>query len=90
MTATVPETTAPRKPTAYYAQYLGLSGVLTRPAGTALFLEYSGAVISLSDEEVYREVVINGAVDVTMAQYLDDMARGGAVAISTRRQQEVA
>ena len=33
MAAMMTETTTTRKPTAYYAQYLGLAGVLTRPAG---------------------------------------------------------
>jgi hypothetical protein len=84
--ASVLTQTETRKPTAYYCTYLGLSGVLTRPAGTALFLEpESGAVVSLSPEEVLRDVVLNGAVDLAMAAYLDDMARGGAVRIATSR-----
>ena len=90
---TVLETPAPRKPTAFYCTYtpLGLSGVLTRPAGTVLFLEpHSGAVITLSDVEVYTQVVVNGPVELAMAQYLDDMARGGAVRIATSRKMEVA
>ena len=83
--ATVTETTETRKPTAYYCTYLGLSGVLTRPHGRVLFLEYSGAVITLSDVEVYRDVVVNGAVDEAMAQYLTDMAAGGYAAIACGR-----
>ena len=66
---------------AFYCTYtpLALAGVLTRPAGQCLFLEpESGAVITLSAVEVYRDVVINGTVADAMAQYLDDKARGGA------------
>ena len=88
---TVPEILTPSKPTAFYAQYLGLSGVLTKPADTVLFLEpESGAVISLSDVEVSRDVVINGEVAAAMAAYLDDMARGGYATIACDRLQEVA
>jgi hypothetical protein len=87
---TVPETTPTRKPTAYYAQYLGLSGVLTKPADQVLFLEpHSGAVITLSPAEVLRDVVVNGAVSEAMAQYVADMAAGGYAAICTSRQMEV-
>ena len=88
--ATVPETTEARKPTAYYCTYtpLGLAGVLTRPAGQVLFLEpESGAVITLSPAEVYTEVVVNGPVDMVMAQYLADMAHGGYAKIATSREE---
>lgn len=75
---TLANSTPPRKPTAYYAQYLGLSGMLVKPADAVLFLEpASGAVITLSDVEVYRDVVVNGAVATAMAQYVEDMAAGG-------------
>ena len=71
---------------AFYCTYLDLAGVLTRTEGQVLFLESeSGAVISLSDVEVYRDVVVNGPVELAMAAYLDDMARGGAVRIATSR-----
>ena len=83
--------TVPHK--AFYCTYtpLGLSGVLTRPAGQCLFLEpTSGSVVRLSDVEVYTDVVVNGAVDLAMAAYLEDMARGGAVRIATCRKMEVA
>ena len=40
----------------------------------------------LSPEEVVRDVVIHGAVAEAMAQYLEDMARGGAVRIATSRE----
>ena len=64
--------------------------MLTRPAGTVLFLEpHSGAVVSLSDVEVYTEVVINGEVAEAMAAYLEDMAAGGAAAIACSRKMEV-
>ena len=64
--------------------------MLTRPAGTVLFLEpHSGAVITLSDVEVFTEVVVNGPVELAMAQYLDDMAVGGAAAVACSRKREV-
>jgi hypothetical protein len=86
MAAMMTETPAARKPTAYYCTYLGLSGVLTRPAGQALFLEpLSGAVVTLSDVEVYTEVVVQGEVAAAMAQYLEDLAVGGYAAVCTTR-----
>ena len=85
-TVAAPETT--RKPTAFYCTYLGLSGVLTKPADRVLFLEpHSGAVVTLSDVEVVRDVVVNGPVDRAMAAYLDDMARGGYAAIACSREE---
>jgi hypothetical protein len=84
--ATLPNITAPSKPKAFYCTYLGLSGVLTRPADQVLFLEpTSGAVVSLSDVEVYTDVVVNGAVAAAMAQYCEDMAAGGYAKIATCR-----
>jgi hypothetical protein len=78
--ATVPHT-------AYYCTYLGLSGVLTKPADRVLFLEHeSGAVVSLSDVEVYTDVVINGAVAEAMAQYVTDLAAGGYAAVACGRE----
>ena len=75
---------------AFYCTYLGLSGVLTRPAGTVLFLEpHSGAVVSLSPEEVYTDVVINAPVDLAMTAYLEDMARGGYAKIACSREEGV-
>jgi hypothetical protein len=89
--ATVAETPTARKPKAFYCTYLGLSGVLTRPAGQVLFLEpTSGAVVSLSDVEVYTDVVVNGEVAEAMLQYLEDMAQGGYAKIACDRLQEVA
>jgi hypothetical protein len=70
---------------AYHCTYLGLSGVLTCPADQVLFLEpESGAVISLSDVEVYRDVVINGEVATAMVQYLHDLAVGRAALVCGR------
>ena len=87
--ATVANPVAQSKPAkAFYAQYLGLSGVITKPADRVLFVEpHSGAVVTLSDVEVYTDVVINGAVAETMAAYLDDLARGGAAKIATSREE---
>jgi hypothetical protein len=85
---TLLETPLTRKPTAYYAQYLGLAGVLTKPADRVLFLEpHSGAVITLSDVEVVRDVVVQGAVAAAMAQFVEDQVRGGYAAICTSRAQ---
>jgi hypothetical protein len=85
--ATVPETPTARNPKAYHATYLGLSGILTQPADTVLFLEpESGAVIAISPEEVLRDVVVNGAVADAMVQYIQDMARGGYAAVACSRE----
>ena len=75
-----------KAPKAYYAQYLGLSGVLTKPADRVLFLEpESGAVVTLSPAEVVLDVVVNGAVAEAMSQYLADMAAGGYAKVCTSR-----
>jgi hypothetical protein len=88
--ATVPEIPGPRKPTAYYAQLHGLSGVITKPAAAVLFLEpESGAVVTVTQADAPHLVVL-GEVGASMAQYLDDMARGSAARIACARQQEVA
>ena len=88
-TVAAPE--ADRKPTAFYCTYLDLAGVLTRPADQVLFLEpTSRAVITLSPEEVLRDVVINGAVAEAMEQYIADQLRGGRAGVCTSRQMEVA
>ena len=89
--ATVPETSPVRNLKAYHATYLGLSGILTKPADTLLFLEpESGAVVTLSPEAVLRDVVVHGAVADAMAQYIADMAAGGYAAVACSRKQEVA
>jgi hypothetical protein len=87
---TVPETTAPRKPRAFYAQFHGLSGVITRPAGQVLFLEpESGAVVTLNQADAPHLVVL-GEVAASMAQHLTDLAAGGYAAVVCGRLQEVA
>jgi len=87
---TVPETTAPRKPQAFYATLHGLAGVITRPADAVLFLEAeSGAVVTLTAADVPHLVVL-GEVPASMAQSVEDMARGGYAAVACRRLQEVA
>jgi hypothetical protein len=84
--ATLPETRPAAK--AFYATLHGLSGVLVKPADAVLFLEpENGAVISLSAEEVLRDVVVNGEVGSSMSQYLADMAAGGYAAVCTSREE---
>jgi hypothetical protein len=76
---------------AYHCTYLGLAGILVKPAAHVLFLEpESGAVVTLSPEEVLRDVVVNGEVATAMVQYLTDRAAGGYAAIACQRQMEVA
>ena len=76
---------------AFHCTYLGLSGILVKPAAQVLFLEpESGAVVTLSPEEVLVSVVINGEVGETMRQYVADMARGGYAQVACHRAQEVA
>jgi hypothetical protein len=87
---TVPEIPTARKPTAYYAQLHGLSGVITKHADAVLFLELeSGAVVTLTPADSVAVVVL-GAVEDAMAQYLTDMAAGGYAAVACSRLQEVA
>ena len=87
--ATVAAPTTNRKPTAYYATLYDVAGVITKPAAHVLFLDTtSGAVVTLAPADSAALVVL-GAVEDAMAQYLDDMARGGAAWIATHRQMEV-
>jgi hypothetical protein len=89
--AMMTETPAVRNPKAYHCTYLGLAGILTKPADTVLFLEpESGAVIALTPEEVLRDVVVNGEVASSMQQYIADMAAGGYAAVACSRDMEVA
>jgi hypothetical protein len=89
--ATVAAPSPASKPKAYHCTYLGLSGILVKPAAAVLFLEpESGAVITLSPEEVLVSVVINGEVGETMRQYVADQLAGGAAAICTSRKMRVA
>jgi hypothetical protein len=75
---------------AFYCTYLGLSGVLTKPAAHALFLEpESGAVVTLSPAEVLRDVVVLGEVATAMVQYLSDLAAGGVAAVACSREEGV-
>jgi hypothetical protein len=88
--AMMTETAPVRNCKAYHCTYLGLAGILTRPVDTLLFLEpESGAVITLTPEEVLRDVVVNGAVADAMAQYIQDMARGGYAAVACGREEGV-
>lgn len=81
---------AARKPRAFHAQLHGLAGILTKPADAVLFLEPdSGAVVTITEADRAALVVL-GSVEDAMAQYLEDLARGGYARICTTRAQEVA
>ena len=84
-TASVTASAPSRKPTAFYAQFHGLSGVLTKPADAVLFLEHeSGAVVTVTQADAPHLVVL-GEVDSSMQQYLTDMATGRAALVCRRR-----
>jgi len=71
---------------AFYCTFHGLSGVITKPAATVLFLDpESGAVVTLHDSD-YADLVVLGAVDAAMRQYISDMAAGGYAAAACSRQ----
>jgi hypothetical protein len=83
--ATVANVSTQRKPKAYYATLHGLSGVLTRPADHVLFLEHeSGAVVTVTQADM-PDLVVLGEVAEAMAQYIEDLARGGYAAIARSR-----
>ena len=88
--STVTNISLSRNPKAYHCTYLGLAGILTKPAATVLFLEpESGVVIALSPEDVLRDVVVNGEVASSMQQYIADMAAGGYAAVACTREEGV-
>ena len=75
---------------AFYCTFHGLAGVITRPAAHVLFLDpTSGAVVTLHDSDA-ADLVVLGAVDAALRQYIDDMAAGGYATIACSRQMEVA
>ena len=72
-------------PTAFYCTYLGISGVITKPAAQVLFLDpESGAVVTLTDAD-YPNVVVLGAVATSMQAYIADMATGRSAIVCSRR-----
>ena len=84
-TASLTSSTPSRKPTAFYATFHGLSGVLTKPADHVLFLEHeSGAVVTVTQADAPHLVVL-GEVASSMAQYVTDMAAGGYATIACSR-----
>jgi hypothetical protein len=88
--STVAEASTDRNPKAYHCTYLGLSGILVKPAAAVLFLEPErGAVVTLSAEDVLRDVVINGEVGETMRAYVADLAAGGYAKRACAREEGV-
>ena len=82
--ASMTQTPTSRKPRAFYAQFHGLSGVITKPAAAVLFLEpESGAVVTLSTADA-PDLVVLGAVEDATAQYVQDMAAGRAAVVCGR------
>jgi hypothetical protein len=86
---TVPETPASRKPTAFYAQFHGLSGVLTKRGDHVLFLDTeSTAVVTITTADAPHLVVL-GEVAEAMTQYVTDMTAGGYAAVACGREEGV-
>jgi hypothetical protein len=84
--ASMTQTPTPSKPRAFYAQFHGLSGVITKPAAAVLFLEpESGAVVTLTPADSAALVVL-GAVEEATAQYVQDMAAGRAAVVCAREE----
>ena len=70
---------------AFYCTFHGLAGVITKPADHILFLEHaSGAVVTITQTDAPHLVVL-GAVDEAMSQYIDDMTAGGYAAVACSR-----
>ena len=86
-TATVPETTPTRKLSrAYFANFLGLSGAIVKPAAHVVFVDAeSGATITLTDAD-YANLTVLGEVGDATVQYARDLAAGGAAKIVCGRQ----
>ena len=85
--ATVLETTTTRKAQAFYATLYDVAGVITKPSSNVLFLDTtSGAVITLTPADS-ADVVVLGAVEEAMAQWIADQTRGGAAKIACAREE---
>jgi hypothetical protein len=89
--ATVPETTPTRKPSkAFFANFLGLSGAIVKPAAHVVFIDTeSGAAVRLTEAD-YPNLTVLGEVGESACQHLEDRLRGGYAAIACARNQEVA
>jgi|GraSoiStandDraft_45_1057281.scaffolds.fasta_scaffold227751_3 hypothetical protein len=87
--ATVTDPATTRKPKAYFAHYLGLSGAIVKPADHVLFIDAeSGAAVRLTEAD-YANLTVLGEVGNSALQHLEDRLRGGSVAIACTRRLEV-
>jgi len=87
---TLADTTPSRKPTAFYAQFHGIAGVITKPGDHVLFLApESSAVVTITEADA-PDLMVLGEMASSMEQYISDMTAGGYAGIATSRQMEVA
>jgi len=72
-------------PRAYYAQFHGIAGVITKPSDHVVFLDpESSAVVTITEADAPHLMVL-GEMASSTEQYISDMTAGGYAAIATSR-----
>lgn len=86
---TVPET-SPKVQKAFYAQFLGDAGYLTKVDDRLLFLAYGSSTTHVIEPADVCNLDVLGEVGTAVAAFVADMTRGGYAAIACERQMEAA
>jgi hypothetical protein len=70
---TITETPATRKPKAYFAQYDGIPGILSKPGDTIIFFDPATQTVIPMTEANPPLLIVLGNVETWMADYYADL-----------------